>query len=56
MQFTSNTRKIFEVLKIKGCTRVVVGYFHDLLTFVVNFELMNWNTNEVTMVVVLRGN
>ena len=35
-------REKFDVLKIKGCTRVVLGYFHNLLTFVVNFELVNW--------------
>ena len=27
---------------MKGCTKIVEGSFHDLLTFVVNFELLNW--------------
>ena len=31
--------KIFEVLKILGCTRVVVGYGYNLSDFEVNFKI-----------------
>ena len=41
-KFTSSTRKVFQVLQIKGCTKFVAGCFHGLLVFVVNFELVNW--------------
>ena len=41
-EFTLTHKKSFEVFKIKGCTRAVMGCFYDLLTFVVNFELINW--------------
>ena len=46
--------KILKVLKINGYTRIMLRYFHDILTFVVNFELMNREWNEVTVTVVLR--
>ena len=36
------TRGNFEILKIKGCTKVVVGCLKDVFNFVVNFELANW--------------
>ena len=32
-------RENFVVLKIKGCTPVVVGFCYDLLPLVANFEL-----------------
>ena len=37
-EFTAKTEN-FIVLKIKGCTPVVVGCCYDLLPFVANFQL-----------------
>ena len=36
-EFTSSTGKVFEVLKIKVCTEIVVRWCYDLLAFVTNF-------------------
>ena len=41
-KLTRNTRKRLKFQKLKECARVVVGCFYDLMTFVVNFEVVNW--------------
>ena len=46
-------RDYFEVLKIEGCTRVLVGCFSDLLTFLVNFLL--GDNSEMNFILMLKN-